>query len=157
MHALHCMQLRQIDNLLINDMVLYYFLLLQLYLFWKMHIVKYCIPFVLRINYAYQPISIFNFWKLKEKINVLRKVETYITERYEMGGQGGQLLTQPCFGISVNPISTRGGRLCQPPHSTPLLLAHPGHPSARDQNGWLLEQVGKKDLLKWIPSCYTSD
>ena len=99
-------------------------------------------------TYAYQPISIFNFWKLKEKINVLRKVETYITGTYEMGGQGGQLLTQPCFGISVNPISIRGGRLCPPPFLPITILAHPGHPSARDQNEWLLEQVGKKDLLK---------
>ena len=150
------MQLRQIDNLLINDMVLYYFLLLQLYLFWKMHIVKYCIPFVLRINYTYQPISIFNFWKLKEKINVLRKVETYITGTYEMGGQGGQL---PSHVLAYQlTLSQSEEADCAPPPFLPItILAHPGHPSARDQNGWLLEQVGKKDLLKWIPSCYTSD
>ena len=35
-----------------------------------------------------------------------------------MGGQGGQLLS---FARSVNPISTRGGRLCPPT----VLLTHP--------------------------------
>ena len=144
MHALHCMQLRQIDDLLFNDMVLYYFLLLQLYLFWKMHIVKYCIPFVLRINYTYQPISIFNFWKLKEKINVLRKVETYITGTYEMGGQGGQLLTQPCFGISVNPISIRGGRLCPPSLPPHYYLPTQGTLVPGTRTGYYLSKLAKR-------------
>ena len=133
------MQLRQIDNLLINDMVLYYFFIAAT-VFFEGCILSNIVYRLYLDSTTYRAISIFNYWILKEKINVLRKVDLHYMR--DVGDRWtGWAITQPCFDRSVNPISTRGGRLC-PSTSLPI-TAYPPR-VLRTRTGDYLSKLAKR-------------
>ena len=78
--------------------------------------------------------KIRNYWFLPKIVDFLKKIlsgnsrktkenSVNIAHNRDVGdGWAGWVIIQSGCGRSVNPISTRGGRLCPLP---PLLLAHP--------------------------------
>ena len=51
---------------------------------------------------------------LKRLMSVLERLESAALPRAVVSGGAGGALAPPEFGSSVNPIPTRGGRLCPP-------------------------------------------